>query len=271
MRVNIEDDLWESGRLRKLAMVLGVSEELALGRLVGVYRRTQTELIVTDSIDRVHTIICVDFADDDDARRFLFAMASANLATIEGEKITIRGNQNHVDRFRDHQAKSAMGGKRSHEKRQQIREAQVEHRSTTGQPQVNTPISDLLNTDLRPPSKPRPKRLRYSEETRAEVLPVAQLRLDLLKAKGFEVTDRVSDQAIADAKKIHERWPVDWDAIVRFFLAEETPWLLQHKWPYSSLLRFADDYELRWRNRGPAKPKATVREKTLAQILAEQA
>ncbi len=113
LRTNVEDDLWISGRLPKLARTLQIREALALGLLVCVYRRTQHAEIVEASIDRIMTIVVVDFDTDDEARHFLFAMVSSKLATMsdDGSSMTIHGNEPHVDRLTRLRGQAGAGGK----------------------------------------------------------------------------------------------------------------------------------------------------------------
>jgi hypothetical protein len=112
-RVNIEDDLWTSGRLWKLAKAAKLDEDTALGRLVNVYRLTQAAGLVSDTQARVGTVIVIAFANDADADAFLTAMISAQLAAVlENGHIHIRGNEQHVARLTKLREMAANGGKK---------------------------------------------------------------------------------------------------------------------------------------------------------------
>ncbi len=158
MRTNVEDDLWDSGRLSKLARSLQIREPLALGLLICVYRRTQKALIVTETIDRLITSVVVDFDSDDEARHFIRAMVVAKLATesSDGNLITIKGNDTHVRRLADFRDRASMGGKASVKKAQSFRkptlEPALEHMLNTPSSLLRSPSSDLqTETEIRDP------------------------------------------------------------------------------------------------------------------------
>lgn len=111
MRVSIEDDLRSSGRLGKLARVMGWREPHALGALVMVYRATQDLEIVEETPDKIVNAIVVDFDSDDEAHAFVSAMVSARLATLTDRgTIVIHGNDKHVATLKKIRAGASKGG-----------------------------------------------------------------------------------------------------------------------------------------------------------------
>jgi hypothetical protein len=54
--------------------------------------------------------------------------------------------------------------------------------------------------------------------------------------------------------------------VLAVFVAYEDPkgWLSGHRWPLSSLLRFADDYDTRWKNAGREAPTTKTGNNMLA-------
>lgn len=110
MIIRIDDDLYNSGRLRRLASYMGWSEMTAIGGLVNVWRRTQSLGISSESLEKLHSLICIDFNNDDEAMKFLHAMSISRLATIEGGTIFIRGNDKKLGRTYACRERASRGG-----------------------------------------------------------------------------------------------------------------------------------------------------------------
>lgn len=152
MRVNIEDDLWTSGRLLKLARVMKWEEAKTLGHLALVYRATQKAGIIIDSQPRVLTVCVLHFESDEETERFLTAMVASQLASIlEDGNMHIRGNEKHVKRLERLASKASDGGKASVAARQKklnvsLTEGQptANLQGTMTQPVGNAPYSLLL-------------------------------------------------------------------------------------------------------------------------------
>jgi hypothetical protein len=151
VRVNIEDDLWTSGRLLKLARVMKWEEAKALGHLVLVYRATQKAGIISETQARVLTVCVLHFESDEETDRFLTAMVSSQLAAVlENGDLHIRGNERHVERLDRLLSNSGKGGKASAVTRQKkINDSQTESQAsaklqgTTTQAVGNAPYSLL--------------------------------------------------------------------------------------------------------------------------------
>ena len=146
MRVNLEDTLSDDGHLRFLAKAMGAGwdEDRVLAKAYWVYRSTQRAGFVAGSIDRVVTLCVLRFDSDDECRRFLVAMCTAQLAERKGDEIRIFGNEKHVQRFAEFRDRASRGGKSTQQKRSMVSEAHaLAHAQAQAKPTLNTPISDL--------------------------------------------------------------------------------------------------------------------------------
>lgn len=143
-RVNIEDDLWTSGRLSKLARTARLDEDRALGRLVSVYRLTQRAGIVADTSERICFAVAIAFESDDEADVFLTAMIAAQLAAVlEDGTIHIKGNEKHVDRLERLRSTSSAGGKARQEKKRNDFQAVMAEKPADNQAVGSAPYSLL--------------------------------------------------------------------------------------------------------------------------------
>ena len=97
MRVNVEDDLFTERRLAKLARFLKIPEHQALGLLVLFWRSTQSQEIIRAPRERLETLAAMEV--DADPSQWIDAMLAAQLASIDGAEIVIRGNAPHVERI----------------------------------------------------------------------------------------------------------------------------------------------------------------------------
>lgn len=150
MRVNIEDDLYLSGRLGRLARAMGWNERESLGALTLVWRATQAERLSSTTVERLVTVVGVWFDDDQQCERFIRAMAISRLAQIDGETITINGNEQQIMRLDAWLEQKREAGRRSaaSRKAQSKRERPLNERSTTPErpsTEVNSPVSLLLS------------------------------------------------------------------------------------------------------------------------------
>ncbi len=159
MRVNIEDDLRTSGRLSKLARTMKWSEREALGALVMIYRATQAERIITTPIERLLTVVGVAFDNDEQCERFVRAMIKARLAEETADGVTIKGNQQQIERLDGWLQQKRDAGRKSAEARKlkKLGERPLNDRSTKtndAPTKSNPPVSCLLSPppDSLPPS-----------------------------------------------------------------------------------------------------------------------
>lgn len=165
MRVNVESDLWASGRLGAFARALGVGEREALGVLVYVWHETQHRELMMVTVESFEAAISIRLGDLD-ASKVLAAMARAQLVSqVDSETWLIRGNDEHVARLRHLRASASTGGQasaqaRGHRKLNQkakqtvnhmvnhkvnhMVEQTVEHKATITEPPPNAPYSLLL-------------------------------------------------------------------------------------------------------------------------------
>lgn len=111
MRVNIEDDLRTSGRLGKLARVMGWTEREALGALVLFYRATQNAEVCEAPEDELVSLCVIDHDSDDDARRFVRGLLSSRLASANQDTIVIHGNAQQVERIKALRKNASAGGR----------------------------------------------------------------------------------------------------------------------------------------------------------------
>ena len=108
MRVNVEDDLFTSRRLSKLARSMKMSDHEALGLLVLFWRATQDQEIITAPRSRLETIAALEV--DADSKLWVDSLLAAQLATQYGEEITIHGNAPHVERLAQLRSNAKSGG-----------------------------------------------------------------------------------------------------------------------------------------------------------------
>lgn len=108
MRVNIEDDLFLSGRLTAFARALGVEEDTALGRLAFAWRETQHRELVTVSRESFRLATFVRLRDPQGT---LLAMEASGLATKKSDdEWLIHGNEEHAKRLGMYREKAQKGG-----------------------------------------------------------------------------------------------------------------------------------------------------------------
>lgn len=119
--MNVEDDLFTSGRLGAFARAMGLPEEHALGVLVMVWRETQHREMVVTSREKLCTAISLRVSDPD---AVIAAMLKAQLLCVEGDSLCIVGNDKHVERLSSFRARGHLGGKKSASKRQATAELQ---------------------------------------------------------------------------------------------------------------------------------------------------
>lgn len=153
MRVNIEDDLWTSGRISKLSRVMRWSEREALGALALVYRATQKAGIVSDTPSRIQTVCVIHFDSDEETDKFLTAMVSAHLASILADgKMHIRGNEKHIERLDRLLGSASKAGTKSAALRQKkLNDSQTEGQPTGNHnPTYRQPTGNLQATLLTP-------------------------------------------------------------------------------------------------------------------------
>lgn len=98
MRVNIEEDIFHSGRLRAFAFHMGCAEETAIGVLCQVWRQTQAQGFVQGSIQDFAQAIRL-WLPSYSASQIAAAMIQAGLAEAANDHIYIRGNEPHVSRL----------------------------------------------------------------------------------------------------------------------------------------------------------------------------
>lgn len=271
-RVNMEESVFALAL--RVARIMGWSVREAWGTIGLVYRATQGEGVSIAPRARIVTLVAGVFDDDEQAERFLDAMVAAHLASVDGDMMSIRGNKKRLEEITEWRDGKVRGGKARAEQRkaQQIREQDSADASTTQQDpavSVSVSVSDpvLTNRDLVDrPKKPRRKRTPETDPA-AEVI---REHRRLLAAKNITTTEKISDASITQARKVLKEWPSDWAQVLAFFVSRETEWNKRHHWPLSSLIRWADDYDQQWRNAKP-KPKEQPKEKTLADLIAEQA
>ncbi len=110
MRVNVEDDLRSSGRLSKLARVMGWHEQRALGALVMFWRATQDAQIIFAPKSEIVNVTVIDFDSDNEIESFIDAMRAARLITEIDGILHIHGNEQHVDRVEGARKRGRMGG-----------------------------------------------------------------------------------------------------------------------------------------------------------------
>lgn len=179
MRVNMEDSLILDGHVPRLAKAMGWTEREAGGALWMLYRATQAAGIITESIDRIITVSILAFDDDDQARRFVHAMATARLAEVTGDRVRIFGNEKHVKRFADNRDRNVKGGKARAAQLQQkhvyIREPQASLTLATGKPQASTPNSDLLTPSSNTRNQIRDRDHRPAPKARESVTDFARV------------------------------------------------------------------------------------------------
>lgn len=164
MRVNVEDDLWTSGRLSKLARTMKWDERQALGALVMFWRATQQAEIISAPRDRLITECVLYFDSDEQAGGFVDAMTAAKLIERDGELLRVRGNAPHVERVQKLRATASAAGTASAKKRNDfvtVTEPLLNHDRTTTEPSLNAPSSLLPSPSKKfaspsAPRKPKP-------------------------------------------------------------------------------------------------------------------
>lgn len=242
MRVNIEDDLWTSGRLSKLARSAKLDEDTALGRLVNVYRLTQRAGIAIESAARICTVVVLAFESDEAADQFLTAMISAQLAAVlEDGRIHIRGNDKHVARVAEMLANASKGGKKSQQKKRNDFESE---RSTVGStvrstdtqasgerigtlPAPSSQLPDLASqvcdsrssgahTENNRPEQPRP--LLVDQQ---QIPPIAVAKAWDAYRKAREAKKKPAPLQASEIDKIHLRRVIGWTS------PEEAPGILE--------------------------------------------
>ncbi len=75
------------------------------------YRRTQAVEMVTATKSAIVCAVVIDFDSDAWAERFVLAMVAAHLLAVDGESITIKGNNKHVGRLTQLRATASAGAK----------------------------------------------------------------------------------------------------------------------------------------------------------------
>ncbi len=111
-------------------------------------------------------------------------------------------------------------------------------------------------TPTKTPTKtPTSSKAPTPERIEAEAVVLEHRRL-LREVRKLDVPESVSDTAAADGRKVLKQWPSRWSEMLALFVAEESKFLIKFHWPLSALLRFADDYETKLRNRGRSGSKS---------------
>lgn len=144
MRVNVEDDLFTERRLAKLARFLKIPEHQALGLLVLFWRSTQSQEIIRAPRERLETLAAMEV--DADPSQWIDAMLAAQLASIDGAEIVIRGNAPHVERIIKLRSIASSGGKARYKQineKLNVSEAVIKPSSSRNQA-LPAPFSDLL-------------------------------------------------------------------------------------------------------------------------------
>lgn len=95
MRVNIEDDLFVSGRLRAFAFHMGLPEHAALGVLCFVWRDTQHASFSEGDIGKFFELVRIRLPEFDPAK-IADAMVAAGLANQEGNLLQLKGNTGRI-------------------------------------------------------------------------------------------------------------------------------------------------------------------------------
>lgn len=111
MRVNVEDDLFTSGRLGAFARHLGLSEDEALGPLVIIWRETQHRELMLVTEDQFVSAIKLRLGHRDGKKLFAAMVAAELINSVDGETWLIRGNDTHVARLRAWRGSASAGGK----------------------------------------------------------------------------------------------------------------------------------------------------------------
>jgi len=110
MRVNVESDLWASGRLGAFARALGVGECEALGLLVFVWHETQHRELMLVTEAAFAGAVSVRLGDTDPSKVFAAMVRAQLISHVEGDTWLIRGNDEHVSRLRQLRSSASAGG-----------------------------------------------------------------------------------------------------------------------------------------------------------------
>lgn len=114
------------------------------------------------------------------------------------------------------------------------------------------PDPDPISRSHIPPSPRKPKR-KPEDDPAAEVI---REHRRLLAARGVNTSDKITESSLGNARKVMSEWPERWREVLQLLVSTESTWLKQHRWPLSSIVRFADDYDERLRNAKPSKASA---------------
>lgn len=96
--MNIEDDVFVSGRLRAFALHMRCAEETAIGVLCQVWRQTQSQGFIQGSIQDFAQAIRL-WLPTYSASEIASAMIQSGLAEAANDDIYIRGNEPHISRL----------------------------------------------------------------------------------------------------------------------------------------------------------------------------
>lgn len=148
MRVNVEDDLFFSGRLGRFSRSMGWSEREGLGFLILFWRTTQDAEIVTTNAIELADLVSPHCDDDDQAKKVIRSVVSAKLADENSDGvITIRGNESHVSKLQRIRNDRSEAGRAGGKKTQRLREANTkQNQANTKQNEPLLALSSLQDT-----------------------------------------------------------------------------------------------------------------------------
>lgn len=264
VRTNIEDDLYTSGRLGKLARTMKWTEREALGGLVLVWRATQDSEIVEATLDHMVSVCAVHFDSDTQTVDFLKAMAAARLATVEGGLICIKGNAAHVQRLGNLRRAASLGG---HAKSSMLSLPHGTEEAAIAVPPQCAPYSLLLtpSENTKPKRKPRKPSTPKPDPT----LFLAAHRNRLLLKWKLQSPPSISAAERRAATALMKAWGADHVACVEHYVDTNKPFYSNNKWPLGIALQNSSEIWTDWN--ATRRRREPIAEKTLKDILAEQA
>lgn len=113
VRVNVEFDLWASGRLGAFARAMGVNECEALGVLVFVWHETQHRELMLVTKELFASSISIRLGGYDAAMIFESMAKAGLLSHVDDQTWLIRGNDEHVSRLKKLRVIATAGGNAS--------------------------------------------------------------------------------------------------------------------------------------------------------------
>lgn len=253
MRVNIENDLEDSGRLAKFCRLMKWGLDRGMGRMVRVYRDTQHAEIVAATREEIVAATVVRANDATEASRVIDAMIGAQLADLLPDgQIFIRGNEKHVCRLARLRQSSLAGGLARGKQMAATRLPITSHTAALLTPYSYTPAAPDLS--------PNGREGNAGTDLRANPAALALEAFYLGRRKGSLLTRLPPSERVA----IDELLCLTGNpqAVLENYLGDEREYYKKRKWPLSLLVQNIGEHD--------GSSEASQRKRTTAQVIDEQ-